>query len=200
MTSDDLVKKRINSIDENKIILTDYALNSKLFRRALFLENDIRFPEYLNGAEDSVVLFTCFVKLKSFVFVNRVVMEYDVHRSDSLIHNFSLETIQSRPEAYGLMYDIAVSNNRKDLFVDLVLWNKLNYWVNEHLIKAPVLGFEDVMSIFKLNKLLFCECLSRPRLPELLRGICEDIKNNSFDEAVLKVMTKRLEHSNSLGQ
>lgn len=196
LESEDLFKLRINSIEENKFVLADNSLNSKLLKKSLFVENNIKYPEYLNGAEDSVVLFSCLIKSKTFVFVNKVVFSYNVHRADSLTHNFSLKTIQSRPEAYKLMYDIAISNNKKDLFIDFVLWYKLGYWIDEHLIKAPNLDSDDILSLFKKYQILFGECLLHSPLPVFLKEICEDVKNSYFEGAVLKIMEKRQHYFN----
>lgn len=195
--STDLFMLKINSIDENKFILADSSLNSKLLKKSLFIENNIIFPEYLNGAEDSVVLFNILINSKALVFINKVIFCYNVHREDSLTHNFSLKTIQSRPKAYQLMYDMSILNNRKDLFIELILWRKLNYWIDFHLIRAPNLGFDDILSIFKSYKNLFCECLNYSEIPIFLKNICENIKEGSFDEAVQKVMKKRFEYFNS---
>lgn len=197
LSSDELFKLKVNSFKENKYILADYSLNSKLLKRSLFTENNIKFLEYLNGAEDSVVLFNLLIKTKSFIFINKVVFGYNVHRPDSLTHNFSLKTIQTRPRAYKLMYDIAVSNNVKDLFIELLLWRKLNYWVNHHLIKAPDLYFEDILLIFKSYQNLFSECYSFPDIPNFLKDICKDIKEGFFDDAVNKIIEKRLEYFES---
>lgn len=192
LKSSDLFKFKINSIDENKFMLLDYALNSILFKKSLFIKNNIRFPEYLNGAEDSVVIFNSYINAKGIVFINKAIYNYNIHRLDSLTHNFSLKTIKSRPNAYKLMYDFAIKHAKKELFVEMMLVVKLNYWINEHLIKAPFLDSNDIFEIFKSYKILFIECInSSANLQPILMYICDCIKNDNFDGAVQKVMDER---------
>ena len=197
LDSNDLFTLRIDSVDENKFLLVDYSLNSKLIRKSLFIENNIKFPEYLNGAEDSVVLFNILIKSKTMVFVNKVIFGYNVHRIDSLTHDFSFKTIRSRLVAYQLMYDMAILNNKENLFIELILWRKLKYWVNFHLVRAPNLTFDEILSLFKSYQNLFCVCLSYSGIPKPLKSICENVKENLFEEAVEQIMERRREYFNS---
>ena len=194
LDDNNLFKFKLNSIDENPYILGDLTANSKIFRKSLFINNNIRYPVNLNGGEDSVVLFNAYVNAKTIIFINKIIFDYDVHRQDSLTHNFSLDTIWSRPKAYNLMYDIATNKNKKDIFVKIVLSKKLPYWFNNHLFKAPHIEDKEISSIFKTHQILFNECVNyNLNIQGNIIDICKDIKNNDFDEAVKKVILRRNE-------
>lgn len=189
VTKDRLLKIKLNSIDDNPLFLKDYALNSKIFKKSLLINNNIKFPVDLNGGEDSVVLFNSFINANGIVFINKIIYDYNTQRKASLTHNLSLKTIQSRPNAYKLMYDIAVSNNKKEIYVNNVLQNKINYWFNEYLFKANNLNPKDISLIFKNQQIIFTECINYEfNLPKLIIDICNDITNNNFDEATKKVI------------
>ena len=188
-----LFKLKLDSVFDNPLILADYALNSKIFKKSLFIYNNIKFPEDLNGGEDSVVLFNSFIKSKGIVFINRVIYNYNTIRLNSLTHDLSLRTVQNRPKAYRLMYDFVASNEKlKNIFIEILLPRKLPYWFNEYLLKSPFLKYEDILSIFKSQQILFSECVNyNINLPNFLKEICQDIKNNNFDLATNKIIEKR---------
>lgn len=190
LTDDNLFKVKLNSIDDNPLFLKDYALNSKIFKRSLLINNNVKFPVELNGGEDSVVLFNSFIKAKGIVFINKVIYNYNTQRNESLTHSLSLKTIQSRPKAYQLMNEIAISNNKKDIFINHVLQNKISYWFNEYLFKATNLNPSDISLIFKNQQIIFSECVNYEfNLSEIILSICKNIKNNNFDEATKKVIS-----------
>ena len=111
---------------------------------------------------------------------------------DSLTHNFSFRTIKNRPKAYRLMYDSSISNNKKDMYVKNVLSSKIPYWFNEHVFKAPELDDDLLLSIFKSQQILFSECINyKLNLSDIVKSICQDIKDNNFAEAVKKITNYR---------
>ena len=186
--SDELLKLKLNSIDDNLTVLKDYALNSIIFKKSFLIRNNIQFPEYLNGGEDAVFLFNSYIKAEGIVFINRVIYNYNTQRMDSLTHNFSLKTIKNRPKAYRLMYDAAILNNKKDMYVENILSEKIPYWFNEHIFKAPELDDDLLLSIFKSQQILFSECIDyKLNFSDIVKSICQDIKDNNFDEAVKKI-------------
>lgn len=194
LDDENLFKFKLNSVDENPFILGDLTANSKIFKKSLFIKNNIKYPVGLNGGEDSVVLFNSYINAKGIVFINKIIFDYDIHREDSLTHDFSLNTIWSRPKAYNLMYDIANYNNKKDLFVKMVLSKKLPYWFNNHLFKSPQIDNSEIYSIFKEHQILFIECVNYDLdIQDFIMDICKDIKENNFDNAVKKVELKRNE-------
>ena len=186
--SDELLKLKLNSIDDNLTVLKDYALNSIIFKKSFLIKNNIQFPEYLNGGEDAVFLFNSYIKAEGIVFINKVIYNYNTQRLDSLTHNFSLKTIKNRPKAYRLMYDAAILNNKKDMYVENILSEKIPYWFNEHIFKAPELDDDLLLSIFKSQQILFSECIDyKLNFSDIVKSICQDIKDNNFDEAVKKI-------------
>lgn len=192
LKSGELLKLRLNSIDDNPIILKDYALNSIIFKKSFLIKNNIQFPEYLNGGEDAVFLFQSYIKAEGIVFINKVIHNYNTLRMDSLTHNFSLNTIKSRPKAYRLMYDSAILNNKKDMYVENILSGKILYWFNNHVFKAPELDDDLLLSIFKSHQILFSECINYDLiLSDIVKSICKDIKNNNFTEAINKINNYR---------
>ena len=190
--SDELLKLKLNSIDDNLTVLKDYALNSIIFKKSFLIKNNIQFPEYLNGGEDAVFLFNSYIKAEGIVFINKVIYNYNTQRSDSLTHNFSLNTIKTRPKAYRLMYDAAILNNKKDMYVENILSEKIPYWFNEHIFKAPELDNDLLLSIFKSQQILFSECIDyKLNFSDIVKSICQDIKDNNFDEAINKINNYR---------
>ena len=188
LCADELLKLKLNSIDDNPVMLKDYALNSIIFKKSFLIRNNIQFPEYLNGGEDSVFLFNSYIKAEGIVFINKVIYNYNTLRMDSLTHNFSLRTIKNRPKAYRLMYDSSILNNKKDMYVENVLSGKIPYWFNEHVFKAPELNDELLLSIFKSQQILFSECINYNfDFSDIVRNICQDIKDNNFAEAIKKI-------------
>ena len=192
LESDELLKLKLNSIDDNSTVLNDYALNSIVFKKSFLIRNNIQFPEYLNGGEDSVFLFNSYIKAEGIVFINKVIYNYNTQRMDSLTHNFSFRTIKNRSKAYRLMYDSSISNNKKDMYVKNVLSSKIPYWFNEHVFKAPELDDDLLLSIFKSQQILFSECINyKLNLSDIVKSICQDIKDNNFAEAVKKITNYR---------
>lgn len=198
LKSDELFKLKLNSIDDNLTVLKDYALNSIIFKKSFLIKNNIQFPEYLNGGEDAVFLFNSYIKAEGIVFINKVIYNYNTQRLDSLTHNFSLKTIKNRPKAYRLMYDASILNNKKDMYVENILSEKIPYWFNEHIFKAPELDDDLLLSIFKSQQILFSECIDyKLNFSDIVKSICQDIKDNNFDEAVKKINDYRSNISDS---
>lgn len=198
LCADELLKLKLNSIDDNPVMLKDYALNSIIFKKSFLIRNNIQFPEYLNGGEDSVFLFNSYIKADGIVFINKVIYNYNTQRSDSLTHNFSLKTIKNRPKAYRLMYDSSILNNKKDMYVENILSGKIPYWFNEHIFKAPELDDDLLLSIFTSQQILFSECINYNfDFSDIVRSICKDIKDNNFSEAIKKINDYRSNISDS---
>ena len=196
--SDELLKLKLNSIDDNLAVLKDYALNSIIFKKSFLIKNNIQFPEYLNGGEDAVFLFISYIKAEGIVFINKVIYNYNTQRMDSLTHNFSLKTIKNRPKAYRLMYDSSILNNKKDMFVKNILSEKIPYWFNEHIFKAPELEDGLLLSIFNSQQILFSECINyKLNFSDIVKSICQDIKDNNFADAIKKINDYRSNISDS---
>lgn len=192
LASDELLKLKLNSIEENPLILKNGALNSIIFKKSFLIKNNIQFQEYLNGGEDAVFLFNSYIKAHGLVFINKLIYYYNVQRMNSLTHNFSFKTIASRPKAYRVMYEYSILNNKKDMYVKNVLLDKISYWFNEYIFKAPELDDELLFSIFKSQQILFSECINYGcNYSNILKNICQDIKDNNFIEAVNKINNYR---------
>lgn len=184
LESDELFVYKINSIEENPVMLGDYRLNSKICKKSLFEDNNIEFCEDLTGAEDTLFLFNALIKAKGIIFINRPIYDYNVCSVDSLSKDFSFKTINDRLKAYMLMYRLAVSNDLKDMFVINLLGRKLNYWVNQHLLKSELV-YGEIISLFKSYQILFSECRNYGvEFSEFFNDLCEYIKNNEFDRAI----------------
>ena len=181
--SDELFTYKINSIKENPRILADHRLNSKIYRKSLFIDNNIEFCEDLQGGEDNLVLFNALIKANGIVFINRVIYDYHVINSNSLSKNISFKTVSDRLKAYSLMYELAVSNDIIEIFVTCLLGRKLNYWTSIHLTKSK-LSRKEVISLFKSYHILFSECRNYGvEFSQFFNELCEHIKNGEFEQA-----------------
>ena len=90
------------------------------------------------------------------------------------------------------MYDSSILNNKKDMYVENILSGKIPYWFNEHVFKAPELDDDLLLSIFKSHQILFSECINYNfNSSDIVRSICQDIKDNNFDEAIIKINSYR---------
>lgn len=185
LESDNLLKLKLNSIDDNPAVLRDHALNSIVFKKSFLMKNNIRFQEYLNAGEDAVFLFDSYIKADGIVFINKVIYNYNTQRNDSLTHNFSSKTIKNRPKAYRIMYDSSIQNNKKDMYIENILSRKIPYWFGQHVFKAPELDDDLLLSIFKTHQILFSECIDYDfECPDIVKNICQNIKDNNFAEAI----------------
>ena len=181
--SDELFTYKINSIKENLRMLADHRLNSKIYRKSLFIDNNIEFCEDLQGGEDTLVLFNALIKARGIVFINRVIYDYNMLNSNSLSKNISFKTVSDRLKAYSLMYELAVSNNIVEIFVIYLLGRKLNYWTSIHLVKSKI-SRKEVISLFKSYQILFSECRNyRVEFSQFFNDLCEHIKNGEFEKA-----------------
>ena len=191
LSSNELFKYKIDAFNENPLVIMDHRLNAKIFKKSFFLKNNFKFCEDLTGYEDSVVLFKCFIKAKGLCFINKVIYDHKILSESPWIINHPLKTIKSRIISYKIMYDLSCSNNIKDLFVKKVLGDKINYWINSHLLKSEV-PTTDLISIFKSYQILFSECVDYDvEISDFSIGVSKYIKNNNFEEAAKSISQKR---------
>lgn len=188
LSSKELFKFKIDSIDEHPIMLKDYSFSSKIYKKSLFFKNKIKFIEYFGGGEDTAFLFHSLIKAKGIIFINKPIFDYNRLVDNSLSKDLSLNIIKSRPKAYKYMYDLAISNNKKDFFIEYILGNKIAYWIKFHLLKSNI-PYEELFYIFESYQILFIECINyNLNMPSFIKELCLDIKNNDIDRAVLKVI------------
>lgn len=184
LESDELFIYKIDSIEDNPPMLVDHRLNSKIYKKSLFEDNNIEFCEDLTGAEDTLVLFNALIKAKGIIFINKPVYDYNTLTINSLTKDVSFKTIESRLKSYNRMYELAVLNDIKESFVLYLLGEKLNYWLNKQLIKSEI-SRNEILSLFKSYQILFSECRNYGvEFSEFFNQLCENIKNNEFDRAV----------------
>lgn len=184
LESDEQFIYKINSIKDNPAMLVDHKLNSKIFKKSLFEDNNIEFCLDLNGAEDALVLLNALIQAQGIIFTNKTIYDYNILSTDSLTKDFSFKTIESRLKAYKRMYDLAVSNDLKESFVVHLLGEKINYWINQHLLKSDI-SHGEILSLFKSYQILFSECSNYGvEFRGVFNELCETIKHNEFDRAV----------------
>lgn len=192
LDSEDLFKLRLNSIEDNPYILEDYSFFSKIYKKSFLINNDISFPENVASAEDSVFLLNSYINASGIIFINKVIYNYNAIRETNASHDISEKTVGDKIKSYNLMYDLAVSNNKKDLFVKIVLLKKLRFWFNEYLFKIHKLNDSFIYSIFNSYQILFSECINyNLGLPNYIIEICNHIKNNDFEDAICIVKKVR---------
>ena len=192
LESDKLLKLKLNSIDDNPLVLKDYALNSVIFKKSFLVKNNFKFEEYLNAGEDAIFLFKNYIKANGIIFINKIIYNYNTQREDSLTHIFSSNLIKNRTEAYRVMYEYSVLNNKKDICVENVLAAKIPYWFDAYIFKVLELEDDVLLSIFKSNQTIFSECINyNLKLSSIIKSVCQDIKDDNFIEAVNKVIDFR---------
>lgn len=194
LTDNEVYKFKVNTIYDNVQMLRDSWFTSKIFRKSFILKNNIKFAEGLNGGEDAVFLFNSLLNAEGIIFINKIISHYNTQNSNSLTHDKSFKTIESRINAYNMMLNIAQENHAEEIFVKNVLHLKLNYWFITNLFKASYLTINQIINIFKLAKPLFekCQFYKVTTSKNLLNFSNFIIEDNFFE--IIKEYNKRCEH------
>lgn len=148
--SDFIIK--LNSIDDYPSFIANSNIWTKIFRKSLIENNNIKFPEKI-PAEDSVFLLNAILNAKGIKFINKVVYKYKIDRNDSVSHKFSEELLLNRLKAYYEMYYICANKNKTKIFKQYLLFDKLIYFLVTQLLKSDLTVNE------LLNVLIFAQPL-----------------------------------------
>ena len=143
---------KLNSIDDYPSFIANSNIWTKIFRKSLIENNNIKFPEKI-PAEDSVFLLNAILNAKGIKFINKIVYKYKIDRNDSVSHKFSEELLLNRLKAYYEMYYICANKNKTKIFKQYLLFDKLIYFLVTQLLKSDLTVNE------LLNVLIFAQPL-----------------------------------------
>ena len=191
ITSKTLHKIKFNSTYDNELLLKDSWFTSKIFKKSFIEKNNITFAEGLNGGEDAVFLFNSLLNANGIIYINKVISHYNTSNNNSLTHDKSFKTIESRIKAYNIMLNISQENNVEEIFVKNLLHIKLHYWFYTHLFSSSSLKLNQIVDVLKLGKHLFEKCIEyNVKTQNYLLDIYSLIVNNKFGLAIKKINEK----------
>lgn len=122
--------KRVMRESLHDITVRSYLWN-KLFRRSLFIDNGITFPEGISF-EDFAVMPQLFYHSKKVSFIPETLYFY-VHRSTSMMGNISKKDVENYLKAYAILRKFLEENNIFDEY-------KLTYSILAKKISATIFG------------------------------------------------------------
>lgn len=173
----------VNEISEkSEILLTPPAIMSKIYKRSIIIDNNIRFPVGVAG-EDLVFSTNYFLKSKGILFIDFPIFEYII-RNEGENKSVSYER--------GKNYLIGLTDSYRDLFYLLNSYNKdlnytgvsrLHYWIYQFILSN--LTISDRIELLKYVEFLFIEFDKIERLkPSKDHELIFDlIKSRKFYEA-----------------
>lgn len=153
MVKDSTFSLKLNSIDDYPSVIANSNIWNKIFRKSFLENNNIRSPEGM-PAQDSVFLLNAFLNANGIKFINKVILKYTPHREGSMGSQFSKKRILNRLDAYYKMYYLCESKNKSDIFKHYLLFDKLKYFTNNHLMVCD-LPTGDIIEILKYANPLF---------------------------------------------
>ncbi len=146
---------KLNTLDDYPSFIANSNIWTKIFKKTLIEDNDIRFPEKI-PAQDSVFLLNALLNAKGIKLINQITYKYEINREDSISHNITKENLINRLDAYYEMYYLCAEKNKTQLFKQYLLFDKLNYFLATQLLKSnlPITELLDVLEyanpLFKL--------------------------------------------------
>ena len=126
---------KLNSIDDYPPFIANSNIWTKIFKKSLIENNNIKFPEKI-PAQDSVFLLNTFLNAKGIKFINKIVYKYEINRENSVSHKFSEEHLLNRIKAYYEMYYLCANKNKTKIFKQYLLFDKLIYFLATQLLKS----------------------------------------------------------------
>ena len=126
---------KLNSIDDFPPFIANSNIWTKIFKKTLIENNNIKFPEKI-PAEDSVFLLNAILNAKGIKFINKIVYKYEINRENSVSHKFSEEHLLNRIKAYYEMYYLCANKNKTKIFKQYLLFDKLIYFLATQLLKS----------------------------------------------------------------
>ena len=109
--------EQTGELDEKKrrsLILKGGSLVVKIYKRNLFEEPRIRFPEHI-FYEDNAISAAIMIRAKHFEFVNEPLYYY-LQYSNSTVHTISQERCEDRLEAMRVMLKLAIEDGSFDRY------------------------------------------------------------------------------------
>lgn len=153
MVKDSNFELKIDSVDEYPSVIAAANIWDKIFKRSFIEDNNVRFPEGV-PAEDSVFLVDAFLNAHGIKFINKIIVQHDYGREDSVQHQFSKTKIIKRINAYYMMLNSFMDKNKTDIFKHYLLVIKLRHVVVDHIMKCN-LPDNEILEILQYVKPLF---------------------------------------------
>ena len=151
---------KFDFIDDFGAIIGDFMFTPKIYKRSFLEENSINFSEGVI-AEDSVFLLNALLSAHGIKYVDKIVYRYYLESNDSSIHSSfdnSKDTLKGLLDAFYKMYDISLDKNKSGIFKRYLLYRKLNYFLNQRLLKSD-LSVGDTLDLLIYTSPLFKSCV-----------------------------------------
>lgn len=145
----------VKNVKENRnVLIIPPAIMSKIYKKSIILENNIKFPCGVPG-EDLVFSSNYFLNSENFLFIDYPIFEYII-RDDE--HDKSVSYERGKKYLYGLMESYItlfyIIVRFDETFLDICL-SRLNYWVTQFVDSE--LSILDRIELLKFSESLFSE-------------------------------------------
>ena len=188
LVTDDFTLK-INSIDDCESVIANYGFSSKIYRKSFLLKNNIYFP-YSTVAEDSVFLLNVLLNAHGIKFINKIVYYYIQRTEDgnaSINFTITKESMINRINSYFKMFSISMEKNKSQIFKKYLLFDKLNYFINAHVLKCN-LSVNDFLDVLVHATPLFRLYMNyNPNLNIGTAALFKFIANKDYENALKEI-------------
>lgn len=174
---------KLDSIDDFGAIIGDFMFLPKIYKRSFLEENSINFPEKII-AEGSVFLLNALLSAHGIKYIDKIVYSYYLENNDSTTHlsfDNSKDTLNGLLEAFYKMHHISLYKNKSDIFKRYILYRKLNYFLNQRLLKSD-LSVGDTLDLLIYVSPLFKSCVDYNN--DIKLDLFHFIANNDYENAL----------------
>ncbi len=175
---------KFDSINDFGAIIGDFMFTPKIYKRSFLEENSINFPEKII-AEGSVFLLNALLSAHGIKCVDKIVYRYYLENKDSsIIHSSfdnSKDILKGLLDAFYKMYYISLDKNKSGIFKRYLLYRKLNYFINQRLLKSD-LSVGDTLDLLIYASPLFKSCVDYNN--DIKLDLFHFIANNDYENAL----------------
>ena len=182
---------KFDSIDDFEAIIGDFMFTPKIYKRSFLEENSINFSEKII-AEDSVFLLNALLNAHGIKYTDKIVYRYYLKNNDSTIHSSfdnSKDTLKGLLDAFYKMYYISLDKNKSDIFKRYLLYRKLNYFLNQRLLKSD-LSVVDTLDLLIYASPLFKSCVDYNK--DVKSDLFHFIADKDYENALKVVFGKNI--------
>lgn len=180
---------KINTIDDYESVIGNFGFSSKIYRKSFLLNNNIYFP-HSTVAEDSVFLLSALLNAKGIKFINKLVYYYPQRMEDgneSISYKITKESMINRLNSYFKMFLISLEKNKSRIFKKYLLFNKLNYFINFHVLECN-LSIKDLLDVLVYSTPLFWVYVNyNPNLKIETASLFKYIANKDYENALKEI-------------
>ena len=181
----DLVDNKlfVNDVSEkSEILLTPPAIMSKIYKKSIIIENNIKFPIGVAG-EDLVFSTHYLLKSKGILFVDFPIFEYIIRNDEehkSVTYERGKNYLRGLADSYRDLFYLINSFNKDLNYTGL---SRLHYWIDQFVLSN--LTIPDRIELLKYVEFLFIEFdkIERLKPSNKYKSIFDLIKNRKFYEA-----------------